>query len=94
MVNACPPLSGTTTVPGDKSIGHRALMVSAIANGRSTILGLSEGQDTRLQLEYWVSWVCRSTATVIGQWSKESVFMAFKSRMVHSTAVTPEQLRA
>ena len=30
------PLTGTITVPGDKSISHRAVMLAAIANGRST----------------------------------------------------------
>lgn len=31
--------------PGDKSISHRALMLSAMANGTSTIRGLSRGED-------------------------------------------------
>jgi 3-phosphoshikimate 1-carboxyvinyltransferase len=39
------PLSGTVRVPGDKSISHRALMLSAMARGRSRIAGLSEGAD-------------------------------------------------
>lgn len=39
------PLRGTTAVPGDKSISHRALMLSAMATGRSRIEGLSEGED-------------------------------------------------
>lgn len=39
------PLSGTVHVPGDKSISHRALMLSAIAVGRSEIRGLLEGED-------------------------------------------------
>jgi len=37
--------SGTITVPGDKSISHRALMLSALAMGRSTVQGLLEGED-------------------------------------------------
>jgi len=40
-----PALRGTVTVPGDKSISHRALMLSALAEGGSRISGLSEGQD-------------------------------------------------
>ncbi|HEY0011377.1 MAG TPA: 3-phosphoshikimate 1-carboxyvinyltransferase [Allosphingosinicella sp.] len=39
------PLRGTATVPGDKSISHRALMFAALAAGRSRILGLSRGED-------------------------------------------------
>ncbi|UVO54158.1 3-phosphoshikimate 1-carboxyvinyltransferase [Sphingomonas sp. SUN039] len=39
------PLRGTITVPGDKSISHRALMLSALAVGESVIDGLLEGED-------------------------------------------------
>src|SRR5262245_245756 len=38
-------LSGTVRVPGDKSISHRALMLGALATGRTTIRGLLEGED-------------------------------------------------
>ncbi|HUZ42222.1 MAG TPA: 3-phosphoshikimate 1-carboxyvinyltransferase [Acidimicrobiales bacterium] len=38
-------LRGTVRVPGDKSTSHRALMVSALADGESTIRGLSPGLD-------------------------------------------------
>lgn len=39
------PLCGTFRVPGDKSISHRALMLSALAVGESRITGLLEGED-------------------------------------------------
>jgi 3-phosphoshikimate 1-carboxyvinyltransferase len=39
------PLTGTVTVPGDKSISHRSLMLSALAVGESVIDGLLEGED-------------------------------------------------
>lgn len=39
------PLRGTASLPGDKSISHRALMLAAMAVGRSRIEGLSEGSD-------------------------------------------------
>jgi 3-phosphoshikimate 1-carboxyvinyltransferase len=39
------PLSGAIRVPGDKSISHRALMLSALAVGESRITGLLEGED-------------------------------------------------
>ncbi len=43
--SASGPLSGAITVPGDKSISHRALMLAALAVGESTIDGLLEGED-------------------------------------------------
>src|SRR5712671_5330308 len=39
------PLSGTISVPGDKSISHRALMFGALAIGHTEIRGLLEGED-------------------------------------------------
>nr|WP_025293434.1 3-phosphoshikimate 1-carboxyvinyltransferase [Sphingomonas sanxanigenens] len=38
-------LTGTARVPGDKSISHRSLMLSALAIGESVIDGLLEGED-------------------------------------------------
>lgn len=39
------PLIGRLRVPGDKSISHRALMLAALAVGRTEITGLLEGED-------------------------------------------------
>jgi len=65
------PLSGTIAVPGDKSISHRALMLAALAIGRTRIAGLLEGEDvlrtaaamralgaqvTRLEPGFWEVW--------------------------------------
>jgi 3-phosphoshikimate 1-carboxyvinyltransferase len=41
----CAALSGELRVPGDKSISHRALILSALADGVSEISGLLEGDD-------------------------------------------------
>jgi 3-phosphoshikimate 1-carboxyvinyltransferase len=41
------PLHGEITVPGDKSISHRAIMLAALAEGRSQVDGFLEGDDTR-----------------------------------------------
>src|ERR1700739_4293921 len=38
-------LRGSLLVPGDKSSSHRALMISALASGESSITGLSSGED-------------------------------------------------
>lgn len=37
--------AGTLRVPGDKSISHRALLFAALADGESSIAGLSRGAD-------------------------------------------------
>lgn len=39
-------ISGRITVPGDKSISHRAMMLGAIAEGETTIHGFLQGEDT------------------------------------------------
>jgi 3-phosphoshikimate 1-carboxyvinyltransferase len=39
------PLAGDVTVPGDKSISHRSLMLGALAVGETRINGLLEGED-------------------------------------------------
>lgn len=39
------PLRGRITVPGDKSISHRALMLGGLAIGQTIIHGLLEGED-------------------------------------------------
>lgn len=46
-------ISGDVTVPGDKSITHRALMFAAAAEGDSRLSGLLPGED------------CRSTSSVL-----------------------------
>src|SRR6185312_12850076 len=39
------PLSGDISVPGDKSIAHRAVIFGSLARGRSRIFNLSGGDD-------------------------------------------------
>ena len=46
-------LSGTTRIPGDKSISHRAVMFSSMGRGKSRVRGFLDGGD------------CRSTIDVI-----------------------------
>ena len=46
-------LSGTASIPGDKSLSHRALMFAALAKGETTITGLLPSEDvlaTRMAL--------------------------------------------
>ena len=42
---AARPLSGSVTVPGDKSIGHRALLFSLLSETPIRVLGLGDGAD-------------------------------------------------
>ncbi len=44
------PLIGTCKVPGDKSVSHRAVMVSSLAQGTSVIRGFLESEDCNATL--------------------------------------------
>ena len=44
-------LKGEITVPGDKSISHRAIMLASLAEGNSEISGLLEGEDCLTTIE-------------------------------------------
>jgi 3-phosphoshikimate 1-carboxyvinyltransferase len=44
-------VSGEVTPPGDKSISHRALIISALSTGRSRIRGILDSADTRSTAE-------------------------------------------
>jgi 3-phosphoshikimate 1-carboxyvinyltransferase len=39
------PLRGSVAIPGDKSIGHRAIIFGALSRGECTVTGLSGGLD-------------------------------------------------
>jgi 3-phosphoshikimate 1-carboxyvinyltransferase len=45
------PLRGTVTVPGDKSISHRALLLGGLASGESRVQGWLPAGDTLATLE-------------------------------------------
>jgi len=44
-------LKGEITVPGDKSISHRAIMLASLAEGKSEISGFLEGEDCLATVE-------------------------------------------
>lgn len=44
-------LGGRITMPGDKSISHRALMLGSIARGRTSVRGLLDCDDCRATME-------------------------------------------
>ena len=47
ITNNAQSLQGKISIPGDKSISHRALMLGAIASGETVIEGLLLGEDPR-----------------------------------------------
>lgn len=48
IINPLPaPLRGSVTVPGDKSISHRAVLFSAMAEGTSRLSGVLDSNDVR-----------------------------------------------
>ena len=64
------PLRGVLRVPGDKSISHRALMIGAVASGRTLIKGLLQGEDVLRTVEAMRSFGSRITppSTPGGTW--------------------------
>ncbi|MDI9818780.1 MULTISPECIES: 3-phosphoshikimate 1-carboxyvinyltransferase [unclassified Legionella] len=53
--NPVDALQGDITVPGDKSISHRAIILGAIAKGTTTINGFLEGKDCLATLKAFQS---------------------------------------
>ena len=47
IVRSAGPLRGTVRVPGDKSIGHRAVIFGSLTRGRCVVRGLAGGEDNR-----------------------------------------------
>ncbi len=51
-INPLPsPLDGSTHVPGDKSISHRAVLFSAMAEGTSRVSGVLDSEDVRASIK-------------------------------------------
>jgi len=51
LLNPNPPLQGEISVPGDKSLSHRTVILSALAEGNSTIHGFLTGKDCLATVE-------------------------------------------
>ena len=47
VVHETRTLHGEVTVPGDKSISHRAIILGSLAQGKVMVKGLSSGEDNR-----------------------------------------------
>ena len=67
-VTAAAPLSGSFCVPGDKSISHRALILGAMAIGKTRITGLLEGDDVLATADAMRKLSARIEAIGDGMW--------------------------
>ena len=67
------PLRGTASVPGDKSISHRALIFGAMAVGETRISGLLEGQDVLDTAKAMQAFGASVTRHGQGDWSVNGV---------------------
>ena len=61
--------TGSITVPGDKSISHRALIIAASAIGESNIYGLLEGEDVMTTANALKCLGVHIEKTRVGTWS-------------------------
>lgn len=66
-------LKGEITIPSDKSISHRAVMFSSLANGKSVIKNFSSGADPR------------SSLSVFNSLGVQSEFLDEKTLVINST---------
>lgn len=62
------PLKGIITVPGDKSISHRSLILGSLAVGETTVTGLLEGEDVLCTAEAMRQLGARITKSELGTW--------------------------
>lgn len=67
------PLAGVAEVPGDKSISHRALILGALAVGRTRITGLLEGQDVLDTAAAMRAFGAAVSRTAPGDWEVQGV---------------------
>ena len=67
------PLKGEVSIPGDKSISHRSLILGALALGQTRITGLLEGQDVLDTARAMVSFGAQVEKVEGGEWYVEGV---------------------
>ena len=76
VVNPLPaPFKGSATVPGDKSISHRAVLFAAMAEGTSRLSGVLDSEDVRSSIAaVKASWArrCRSRSSPTAAWPEAS----------------------
>jgi 3-phosphoshikimate 1-carboxyvinyltransferase len=62
------PLVGSIAVPGDKSLGHRALLYGALRRGLTTVAGLGSGADLAATLGAVRAFGVPVERTTVGAW--------------------------
>ena len=67
------PLKGEVSIPGDKSISHRSLILGALAIGQTRITGLLEGQDVLDTARAMVGFGAQVEKVEGGEWYVEGV---------------------
>ncbi len=66
--STAPALTGQITIPGDKSISHRSLMLSALSVGESRVTGLLEGHDVLATADAMRAMGAQITRQDNGEW--------------------------
>lgn len=66
-------LKGTAVIPGDKSISHRSLMFGGLAQGKTTVHGLLEGEDVLNTAAAMRAMGASITKNADGTWTTEGV---------------------
>jgi 3-phosphoshikimate 1-carboxyvinyltransferase len=75
-------VSGRVRTPGDKSISHRALLIGALADGATTVTGLSDGDDvarTEAAVRAFGATITRAGATVSIEGGRDELHQASAS---------------
>ena len=67
------PFKGEVSIPGDKSISHRSLILGALALGQTRITGLLEGKDVLDTARAMVSFGAQVEKVEGGEWYVEGV---------------------
>lgn len=70
------PLRGEITVPGDKSISHRAVMFGSLAKGTTEIHGFLQGADCLSTISCFEKWAFPLKIKGMWFWYMETAFTA------------------
>ena len=74
------PLKGEITVPGDKSISHRGIMLGALANGTTSITNFLKGADCLSTISCFQKWGLKLKKQKMksGSWKRTARFKCSK----------------
>ena len=83
------PLKGVVTVPGDKSVTHRAIILTALAEGVSTVSDYCRGEDCLNTMRAFQSLGVRIEETVDQLLVHGKGMWGLRNHSVPSTVGTP-----